>query len=202
MAFQYYGGNYFKGLDYSPVTEQPQQQQQSPMSQIDPNQLTTMIQNIMGGGSMASQAAPAGQGGASQLVGAGMAGGGSLAGMAGSAGGGGAAQLSGASLTGSGAGASGGSGAMSGVMSNPWAWLAAVVVGNELYANHRGYRRDGMDYWKDLFSGEVMHQDLEQRFLPKIGVKEGSKTSKVISHLIQPVSADLGQSWDRLKEIF
>ena len=151
---------------------------------------------------MASQAAPAGQGGASQLVGAGMAGGGSLAGMAGSAGGGGAAQLSGASLTGSGAGASGGSGAMSGVMSNPWAWLAAVVVGNELYANHRGYRRDGMDYWKDLFSGEVMHQDLEQRFLPKIGVKEGSKTSKVISHLIQPVSADLGQSWDRLKEIF
>lgn len=202
MAFQYYGSNYFKGLDYSPMTQQNQQQQQSPMSQIDPNQLTTMIQNIMGTGG-ASTAAPAGQGGASQLVGAGMAGGGSLAGMAGPAGGGGAAQLSGASLTGAGGG--GGSGMMSsmgGVMSNPWAWLAAAIVGNELYANHRGYRRDGMDYWKDLFSGEVMHQDIEKRFLPKIGVKEGSKTSKVISHLIQPVSADLGQSWDRLKGIF
>lgn len=178
MAFQYYGSNYFKGLDYSPVTQQNQQPQQSPMSQIDPNQLTTMIQKIMGGG-------------------------GSLAGMAGPAGAGGASQLSGASLTGAGGG--GGSGmmsSMSGVMSNPWAWLAAVIVGNELYAKHRGYRRDGMDYWKDLFSGEVMHQDVEKRFLPKIGVKEGSKTSKVISHSIQPVSADLGQSWDRFKGIF
>lgn len=181
MAFEYTETDVpIQGLDYSMM--QPKQQQPQQGTSMDPNMIMDMLSKfgVGGSGALASSAGPAGSGGASQLVGA-------------SAGGSGATA----------SGWSGMSGALGGVASNPWAWLAAVIVGNELYARHRGYRdEDSMDYVKDLFSGEVMHQDIEKRFLPKIGVDEGSKTSKLISHLIQPISADLGESWDRFKDIF
>lgn len=179
MAFQYEDSSIpLQGIDYSmmqPQQPQQQQQQQGGM-QIDPNMIMGMLNKFgVGGGNLASSAGSAGQGGASQLLGAGIGG----------------------------SSSSGIGGALSGLASNPWAWLAAVIVGNELYARHRGYRdEDTMDYVKDLFSGEVMHQDIEKRFLPKIGIDEGSKTSKLISFLIQPISADLGESWDRFKDIF
>jgi hypothetical protein len=179
MAFEYTEADVpLQGLDYSMMQPKQQQQQQQQGMSMDPNMIMDMLVKFgVGGGSgaLASSAGPAGSGGASQLAGA--------------------------SIGGSSSGGTGG--ALSGVASNPWAWLAAVIVGNELYAKHRGYRdEDSMDYVKDLFSGEVMHQDIEKRFLPKIGVDEGSKTSKLISHLIQPISADLGESWDRFKDIF
>jgi hypothetical protein len=139
MAFEYTEADVpIQGLDYSMMQPKPQQQQPQQGMSMDPNMIMDMLGKFgVGGGSgaLASSAGPAGSGGASQLAGA--------------------------SIGGSSSGGTGG--ALSGVASNPWAWLAAVIVGNELYAKHRGYRdEDSMDYVKDLFSGEVMHQDIEK----------------------------------------
>lgn len=179
MAFEYYGANTpLQGLDYSPITEGPEQVQQQPQQQMDPTQIMSMVQGMMGGGG-AQLAGPAGSGGTSGL---------SKVGVVGGSGGGG--------------GATGGFGsAMS--AAGPWAALAAIIVGNELYAKKRGYRsEDSTDYIKDLFSGEVFHQDIEQRFLPKLGIDEGSKTSKAISFALNPSPVNFGEQWDRLKDIF
>ena len=206
MAFEYTEvGVPLQGLDYSMMQPKQQQQPQQQGMSIDPNMIMDILNKFgVGGGNLASSAGSAGQGGASQLLGAGIGGGGSLASMAGPAGTGGASQLSGASLGGGVGG--GGSGALAGLASNPWAWLAAVIVGNELYARPRGYRdEDTGDYIKDLFSGEVFHQDMEQRFLPKIGLEEGSKGNKWASALLNPfggITADPGASWDRIKGLF
>lgn len=189
MAFQYYGGNNevpFQGLDYS-IMQPQQQSQQSHGAQIDPNMIMGIIDKLGLGGSGTAA--------------------GTSAAASGSAGTGGAATVAGTATiptASGGASASGGlTSGLSSLASNPWAWLAAVIVGNELYSKKRGYRADNtMDWLKDAFSGEVLHQDIEKKFLPKLGVDENSKTSKLISHLIQPVSADLGESWDRVKAIF
>lgn len=177
MTFQYYGGGTppLRGLDYGrEEVQQPAQQ-----AQINPSALMKMF----------------GQGGATPL--------GSGATAAGSAGPGGASALSQVGIAGQGVGGSG-SGAGSGMAAaGPWAALAAVIVGNELYARKRGYRsEDKGEYMKDLFSGEVFHQDIEQRFLPKLGIDEGSKTSKAISFLLNPSPVNFGEQWDRLKDIF
>ncbi|OZI26719.1 hypothetical protein CAL26_05195 [Bordetella genomosp. 9] len=50
-------------------------------------------------------------------------------------------------------------------------WPAAVVaaaVGNEMYAKNHGYRRDGADYYKDLATGRVLSQDVDNRWSPMI----------------------------------
>ena len=89
-----------------------------------------------------------------------------------------------------GGGASGGGGGMSAAMSNPWTALAAVIIGNELYAHKKGNReKDPLKYAGDLVTGEVLNQDLEQRWLPKLGIKDGSTTSDMISTVSNPVSS-------------
>ena len=51
-------------------------------------------------------------------------------------------------------------------------------------------------------SGEVVGQDFEKRWGPKLGLKEGSKGNKWLSFAAQPVSGDLGESWETLKDLF
>ena len=81
-----------------------------------------------------------------------------------------------------GAGASGGLAA-----AGPIGWIAAAAIANETYAKNKGYRAENSkEYTKDLFTSEVFNQDLEKRWLPKIGIKEGSTANKVISHISNP----------------
>lgn len=173
--FQYYGGGRgFQGLQY-PSFQQPEQQQQG----IDPSTAMNIGQQFMGSGAAATT------GGGNAAMGNLMASKG--IGSAGTVGGGG---MSG-----------GGSSAMS--AAGPWAALAAVIAINEYNAKGGGYRaEDEGQYTQDLFSGEVLGQDMEQRWLPKLGFEEGSKANKWISHLIHPISADLGESWESFKDLF
>ena len=76
------------------------------------------------------------------------------------------------------AGASGSSSAAgSGVAAaGPWAALAAIIAVNEKSARNGGHRRDGADYAKDLASGKVLSQDVNERWVPKLGGYENDKT--------------------------
>lgn len=100
----------------------------------------------------------------SGMMGGGGGGGGGLSGMFG---GGGGAAASGASTAGGSAAGAGG-GAASSLASF---WPAAVVIAgiaNESYAKKKGYRREGSDYTKDLITGKVLYQDVDQRWAPKL----------------------------------
>lgn len=71
------------------------------------------------------------------------------------------------------AGGGGGSAASGGLGGSlaaaaPWAALAAVIVGNESYAKNHGYRRSGSDYYKDLATGRVLSQDVDNRWSPML----------------------------------
>jgi len=170
-----------QGLDYSGLTEEEKQQQ---AQGIDPNNAMNIAQQFMGGSGAATGSQAAGNALAAEQIGsAGTVGGGGWAG--GSAAG----------------GASGGGSAIA--SAGPWAALAAIIYANEYNAIGGGYRsEDSGQYAQDLFSGEVLGQDLEKRWLPKIGLDEGSKENKWASHLIHPISADLGESWDSFKDLF
>lgn len=84
----------------------------------------------------------------------------------------------GAAGGGAAAGTSGGSSAAgSGVAAaGPWAALAAIIAVNEKSARNGGHRRDGADYAKDLASGKVLSQDVNERWVPKLGGYENDKT--------------------------
>lgn len=89
--------------------------------------------------------------------------------------GGGAAGAGGA--TGAGSAAGGSSAAGSGIAAaGPWAALAAIIAVNEKSARNGGHRRDGADYAKDLASGRVLSQDVNERWVPKLGGYENDKT--------------------------
>ena len=76
------------------------------------------------------------------------------------------------------AGTSGGSSAASSgvAAAGPWAALAAIIAVNEKSARNGGHRRDGADYAKDLASGKVLSQDVNERWVPKLGGYENDKT--------------------------
>lgn len=84
----------------------------------------------------------------------------------------------GAAGGGAAAGTSGGSSAAgSGVAAaGPWAALAAIIAVNEKSARNGGHRRDGADYAKDLASGKVLSQDVNERWVPKLGGYDNDKT--------------------------
>lgn len=72
-------------------------------------------------------------------------------------------------------------------MANPWTALAAVIVANELFARKEGNRdKNPIGYASDLGTGNVLNQDIEGRYLPLLGIKEGGKTSKIASTLLNP----------------
>ena len=115
----------------------------------------SMISSMMGNGS-------GGGGGLSSMFGGGASGGASNAGLN--------ALLDGTGSAASGAGgaSAGGGGAMSSLASF---WPAAVVIAgiaNESHAKDKGYRREGSDYTKDLITGKVLYQDVDQRWAPKL----------------------------------
>lgn len=73
--------------------------------------------------------------------------------------------------------ASGSSAAGSGIAAaGPWAALAAIIAVNEKSARNGGHRRDGADYAKDLASGKVLSQDVNERWVPKLGGYDNDKT--------------------------
>jgi hypothetical protein len=199
MPFQYYGGGGgggmqpLGGLQYN---QQQQQQQESPFSQIDPKNITSAYKMYQTGGSGAGGGAVTG---GTQFASAGSAGtGGGMAGGPSMAGG-----SMGTSAGGTAGGAGGSSGGSMVASAGPWAALAAVIYANEYNAKKGGYRAESKgEYTRDLFSGEVLQQDLSKRWLPKLGLKEGSKESKWATHLIQPWTADPEKSWKRLKDLF
>lgn len=93
----------------------------------------------------------------------------------------GAMQAFGGGSGGSAGGAAGTSGSSSAAGSGvaaagPWAALAAIIAVNEKSARNGGHRRDGADYAKDLASGKVLSQDVNERWVPKLGGYENDKT--------------------------
>ena len=93
----------------------------------------------------------------------------------------GAMQAFGGGSGGSAGGAAGASGSSSAAGSSvaaagPWAALAAIIAVNEKSARNGGHRRDGADYAKDLASGKVLSQDVNERWVPKLGGYENDKT--------------------------
>ena len=153
-----------------------------------------------------SQASSAGQGQgispsagigiAKSFMGGGAGGAGAGAGGAGGAGAGGAAAGSSAGGS-SAAGGLGGAAAAAG----PWAALAAIIGVNEYNAKKGGYRaEDDKEYAKDLATGKVMSQDINQRWAPKLFGKDDKmgfgadmKAAGEASHL------DLNGTFDNLE---
>lgn len=142
------------------VVQQPQQQQQQQQSPLGMLGMFNQFGGMGGGGG----------GGFGSMFGGGSSGGGfgSLFG-----GGGGAATGATTGATTGGASAAGGTAAGGGgsflASAGPWAALAAAIYANESNARDKGYRdEDDMQYAEDLLTGEVLTQDLEQRFLPKV----------------------------------
>lgn len=215
MPFQYVPAGEPTSLNYENeyVQQQQQQQQQSQQQQSNPLSGLGTAASIIGkfkGGSTAvgggtstlgsSGTSGAGGGGFGAKI-SGLLGGGS---SGSTSSGGFGSKLSGLFGGGSSAGASSGSSAGSKVSKGgPWAALAAVIVSNEYNAKKGGYRSSNKRrYAQDVFTGEVLGQDLEKRWLPKLGLKEDSKANRWVSHLIHPISADLPESFRSIKKLF
>lgn len=157
------------------------QKQEDPMSGMG-DMMQNVAQGYQMGGAMGGGSAGGGAAALSSTGGAAGVSGGSMGPIAGLA-----ASESAAGIGGAGAGGSGG--AMSGLAAaGPWAALAAAIGVNEYNAKKGGYRaEDDKDYAIDLATSAVGNQDLEQRWLPKLGIKEGSDASNVISHVSNPL---------------
>lgn len=151
---------------YGPSTPTPSAFAQQPQQQ--PQQ---------GGGGM-----PGMPGMASQFMGGGTAGGAGTGAATGAAGGGGSgAASSGGSMLGS---------------AGPWAALAAVIVGNELYARNQG-RRDENPWTQvqDGLTGKVLEQDMDY-YGGKVGGL-GGEVLKTAGRLGNPEG-----TWEWLKDLF
>lgn len=103
------------------------------------------------------------------------------------------------------AGASGAAGGASGLSSlgslGPWGALAAVIVGNESYAKSNGYRREGTDYYKDLATGRVLSQDVDNRWSPMLfGKSDRFGLGKDMSFAADLGSFQFGKAWKDLRQ--
>ena len=127
-----------------------------------------------------------------------MFGGAASTGSAGSVAGGSA----GASVGGSAGGGAGASGAGGMSAAGPWALLAAVIVANEYNAKKGGYRSEKKsEYAKDLLGGQVVSQDVDNRWAPKLfgnndkyGLGGDMKIWGDLSTL------DFGNAWDKFRK--
>lgn len=102
---------------------------------------------------------------------------------------------------GGGAAAGGGGGAMGGLAAaGPWAALAAAIIGNETYAKNHGYRRSGSDYYKDLATGRVLSQDVDNRWAPMLfGKNDRMGLGKDMSFAADLGSFQFGKAFKDLK---
>jgi len=115
-------------------------------------------------------------------------------------------------LFGAGSGTGGGVGATSGGTSagggmaaaGPWAALAAIIIGNEMYASKKeGHRSEHpQTHMKDLLSGEVQHQDMEKRWLPMLGIEDDSWWSDTLSLGTNLSPLNFKEQWSRMKKVF
>ena len=149
-------------------------------------------------------------GGLSSLMGSG---GGATAGTGAGMATSGSAVSGGAAAGGGGAASAGGSMGSAASAAGPWAALAAVILANETYARDRGYRAehesgdkkgdvDEGQYYQDLLGGDVLPQDVEQRWAPMFGIDKDSKWAKGLAVLSNPATLDPRNNWERIKEIF
>lgn len=175
------------GLNYNPfIVQRPQQRQQQP--QISPAQIAQGLDIAKQFGAFG------GVGGSGAGIATGSQAAGNIAaaqgiGSAGTIGGGGWGAAGGAGGLGSAAAAAG-----------PWAALAAIIYANESYARNHGYRADDpKEHAKDILTSDVFYQDVEKRWLPNIGIEEGSKESKALSSTLHPMPIDLGKQLEGLK---
>lgn len=177
------------------VNAPPPQQQQGGMN---PMGMASMARNFIPGASGAAGGGAAG--GGAGFTGAGVhAGAGTGSGAVGFTGTGihaGAGMGGGAAGAGGAGGASGATSALG--SAGPWGLLAAAIIGNETYAKKHGYRREGSDYWRDLGSGKVLWQDIENRWGPKIfGNSTLGADSRGISQMMQ---GNVSEGWKTMKD--
>lgn len=87
----------------------------------------------------------------------------------------------------------------------PWALLAAAIVGNETEARRGGYRaEDDTEYARDLLTGRVVSQDIDQRWGPKLfgsawEENKGGIPADILA-LTDAGAMDFSGAWDHLKE--
>ncbi len=99
-----------------------------------------------------------------------------------------------------GSSAAGGGGSWLG-SAGPWAALAAVVLGNESEGKKGGYRREGSDYWKDLFGGKVIEQDFNKRWSQKLfGSKDKYGFGSDFEAFGELMTLDFSNFFDKAKE--
>lgn len=131
------------GSQYVPLDEKKRQEQQSnQMPSMSPMQYMEM----MGGGAPAGGGMPgfsaAGAEGASSAGGLPAWNAAGFEGLGGSAG-----------------GSSGGGGMMSGLLANPYTWIAAAIAGNELYQNNTGNREGESFPLEYAITGRAAYKD-------------------------------------------
>lgn len=157
---------------------QKMQQMQAQQSGSMPN--IGMLSSFMGGGQGGGLSSMFGGGASASAGGAAASGGGAAAGGSAAAGGGSAA---------------GGLAAF---------WPAAVVlagIANETSAKKNGYRREGSDYTKDLITGKVLYQDVDQRWAPKLfGEKDSTGMGGDMRAAAALGGLDPGKAWKHFKE--
>jgi len=196
--------------------QQQEQQRQQQQSSLNPNMLRQFMPQTGGNTALGSTEGmtgawgPVGGGGLGGLGGltvspafigggtatSGLGAGGTLGAFAqGGASAGGLGGLGGASAAGSGSGAASGLAA-----AGPWAALAAAIIGNETYAKNHGYRRSGSDYYKDLATGRVLSQDVDNRWAPMLfGKNDRMGLGKDMSFAADLGSFQFGKAFKDLK---
>lgn len=201
--------------------QQQRQQQQQQSSSLNPNMIKQFFPQ--GGGNQALGSTegmtgvwgPVGGGGLGGLGGmtvspafiggstatSGLGAGGTLGAFAEGGAAGGLGGLGGGASAAGGAGAAGGGGAASGLAAaGPWAALAAAIIANESYAKNHGYRRDGADYYKDLATGRVLSQDVDNRWAPMLfGKNDRMGLGKDMSFAADLGSFQFGKAFKDLK---
>lgn len=106
----------------------------------------------------------------------------------------------GSAAGGSAAGGSSSAAGGSGIGGAGWAaLLAAIIAGNENQAIDKGARDSGSSYWWDLAHGEVLEQDITDRWGPKAfgSNKYGFGGDALLAS--QLAQLEFGQGWDTLR---
>ena len=114
----------------------------------------------------------------------------------------------GAVATGAGEGAAAGGGSSWSSMASsagPWAALAAIIIGNEVNAEKGGFRsEDPQEHASDMLTGEVLNQDLQQRWLPDMFGEDLKNDSTGLGADMQAAgelgTLDFSNAWDSLKD--
>lgn len=104
---------------------------------------------------------------------------------------------------GGGTSAAGGAGATGGTAALGATGIGALIlagIANENYAKKNGYRRSGSDYYKDLATGRVLSQDVDNRWAPMLfGKNDRMGLGKDMSFAADLGSFQFGKAFKDLK---